>query len=86
MSMKEPNKQSEGGDYNYESRTYDDEQWVRLSDHENLLQLERDIAVDELKEKFKMEGEYGKRTPFQETVNTYIENRAVEIKEALTNN
>lgn len=38
-----------------------------------------------LKEKFKMSGDYGKLTPFQETVNTYIENRAQEILTALNN-
>lgn len=30
-------------------------------------------------EKLRMEGEFGKLTPFQETVNTYLKNRAEEL-------
>jgi len=36
-------------------------------------------AREQVIEEMKMDGEAGKLTPFQETVNTYIENRGEEI-------
>lgn len=49
----------------------------------NLISQEREKWIDELTEKFQMEGDFGKLTPFQQTVNTYIKNRGEEIKKDL---
>lgn len=48
-----------------------------------LISQEKEKWVEEMVEKFQMEGEYGKLTPFQQTVNTYIKNRGEEIKKDL---
>lgn len=59
---------------------------AEMSDNIQILlnQQKREI-VEELVNKFQMEGEYGKLTPFQETVNTYIKNRGEEVLTTLNN-
>lgn len=40
---------------------------------------QKEEIIEDLVSEFQMEGDYGKLTPFQQTVNTYIKNRGEEI-------
>lgn len=46
---------------------------------QSLLDKQKEEIVQDLVIKFQMEGDFGKLTPFQQTVNTYIKNRGEEI-------
>lgn len=43
------------------------------------LDKQKEEIIEDLVSEFQMEGDYGKLTPFQQTVNTYIKNRGEEI-------
>lgn len=56
-----------------------------LPELEASFSLGEQSGIKKAVDKMKIEGEWGKLTPFQLTVNTYIENRGKEILSTLNN-